>query len=86
MPRQHAPAPKREFEMPGWGLGLVRDEWDGLCPECGESAELTSFLGTDDMRSEEHWWCPRCMLALNIRVVRIVARARSGRTGNPIPV
>jgi hypothetical protein len=29
------------------------------------------------MRSEEHWWCPKCMLGLNIQVVRLVARATS---------
>lgn len=65
---------------------LARAEWDGLCPECHGTAELTSYLGTDDMRSEEHWWCPHCMLGLNIEVVRIVKRARSGKTGDAIDV
>ena len=84
MPRQPTPALKRELVESRWNAGLVREEWDGLCPECGESAELTSYLGSDDMRSEEHWWCPHCMLGLNVRVVRLVQRARSGKTGAPI--
>jgi hypothetical protein len=84
MPRQPTPTPRQELEGAGRDLGLVRDKWDGLCPECGETAELTSYLGSDDMRSEEHWWCPHCMLGLNVRVVRLVERARSGKTGDLI--
>lgn len=84
MPRQLAPTLKRPLGPSGWNSGPVRDEWNGLCPECGETAELTSYLGSDDMRSEEHWWCPHCMLGLNVRVVRLVERARSGKTGEPI--
>jgi hypothetical protein len=86
MPRTLVPGVKRELEPSRSDPELVRDVWDGLCPECGETAELTSYLGSDDMRSEEHWWCPHCMLGLNIRVVRIVERARSGKTGEPVDV
>lgn len=68
---------KRRPLRPEDNFGLVRDEWDGLCPECGGDTELTSYLGTDDMRNEEHWWCPKCMLGLNVRVSRIVAKATS---------
>lgn len=82
MTRHPTPAPHREIE-PSDEIP-VRGEWNGLCPECGESAELTSYLGSDDMRSEEHWWCPHCMLGLHIRVVRLVERARSGKTGAPV--
>lgn len=81
MPLEPPRPPKRREPPPGWDTGLVRDEWDGRCPDCGETVELTSYLGNDDMRSEEHWWCPHCMLALNIRVVRLVAKATSGKTG-----
>ncbi|HEY7588659.1 MAG TPA: hypothetical protein VIB49_07970 [Thermoplasmata archaeon] len=60
-------------------IGPEPEVWDGRCPECGGDAELTSYLGSDDMRREEHWWCPHCMLALNIQVVRLVARAVSAK-------
>lgn len=82
MPRQPLPTLKRRLDFAAEDLGLVRDEWDGRCPECGEDAELTSYLGPEDMRSEEHWWCPHCALALNIHVVRLVTKARSGKTGD----
>lgn len=72
-------APERHVEAPERALEPDPDEWDGRCPECGGDAELTSYLGTDDMRSEEHWWCANCMLALNVRVVRLVARATSAK-------
>ena len=84
MPQQNLSVPKRRLGRPSEDHAPVLDEWDGLCPVCGECAELTSYLGTDDMRGEEHWWCPHCMLALNVRVVRLVQRARSGRTGASI--
>lgn len=77
-PRPTLPS-RRVVQWPERDLGLVRDEWDGRCPECGGDAELTSYLGTDDMRNEEHWWCAKCMLGLNIRVVRMVAKATSAK-------
>lgn len=70
-------AAERHIRAPERSLDADPTEWDGRCPECGGDAELTSYLGTDDMRSEEHWWCAKCMLALNVRVVRMVARATS---------
>ena len=79
MPPRPAPAIRPETLVPERNLQPSSEEWDGRCPECGEPAELTSYLGNDDMRSEEHWWCARCMLGLNIRVVRLVARATSAR-------
>ncbi len=84
MPRQLVRAPNRHLREPSAERNLVLDEWNGICPECGECAELTSYLGSEDMRSEEHWWCPHCMLALSVRVVRLVERATSGKTGEPI--
>ncbi len=77
------PPSRRGPPRPEWDLGLVRDEWDGRCPECGGDAELTSYLGNDDMRNEEHWWCAKCMLGLNIKVVRLVAKATSTRSDKP---
>lgn len=79
MPPRPPLSSARAIPRPEWDLGPVRDEWDGRCPDCGGDAELTSYLGTDDMRSEEHWWCAKCMLGLNIRVVRLVAKATSAR-------
>ena len=84
MSRHAVPTPQRELEPPSRHPGPAHDEWNGLCPECGETAELTSYLGSDDMRSEEHWWCPHCMLALNVRVVRLVEHATSGKTGDSL--
>lgn len=77
MPPRPTPTIHPETLVPERNLQRSPDEWDGRCPECGESAELTSYLGTDDMRSEEHWWCAKCMLGLNVQVVRLVARATS---------
>lgn len=77
MAPQPTPTVHRRVLAPERSLPAPSDEWDGRCPECGETARLTSYLGNDDLRSEEHWWCARCMLSLNIRVVRLVARATS---------
>ena len=70
---------ERQPLEPGVDIGPEPNEWDGRCPECGGDAALTSYIGTDDMRSEEHWWCEKCMLGLKIRVVRLVTRATSAR-------